>query len=312
MPADPAAPQRNSRRRRPPARGRGSHGLMAAPGAGGAGRGGSGGEGRPPASNDGGGSPAPKGRRGRKTLSPLLLKAFLAVAFACLLGLGTLLAVHITDPQRLTESTVEAPIVDPPQGHARLQPTVFHAQDQLELFDPIAQRGSDDEALTDEELFADQEELSFEDLDLELRESRTTDTCTGEVWGDTLAETLAEAECASASHALYVDSDDEYVAQVTMFDLADVSGAESVVAELAPDSTPAFIVPMDSDYEGLHEGHSQATAQVMGHYLGVFWVARADGEPPEDDDSLASVNVAVMDAALEIYRRVNGANGDGE
>lgn len=284
---------------------------MAGPGGEGPGSpGGRGGEGQSPTGPEGGGSPPAKGRRSRRRVSPLLLKGFLAVAFACLLGLGTLLAVHITDPQRLTESTVEAPIVDPPQGHARLQPTVFHAQDQLELFDPIAQRAADDEALTDEELFADQEELSFEDLELELEESRTTDTCTGEVWGEALAETLAEAECASASHALYVDSDEEYVAQVTMFDLADDSGAESVVAELAPETTPAFVVPMDSDYEGLHEGHSQATAQVMGHYLGVFWVARADAEPPEDDDSLASVNVAVMDAAVEIYRRVNGADGE--
>ena len=45
----------------------------------------------------------------------------------------------------------------------------------------------------------------------------------------------------------------------------------------------------------------------MGHYVAVFWVARADGAEPSGDDSMATLNVAAMDAALVVYEQVRDA-----
>ena len=60
----------------------------------------------------------------------------------------------------------------------------------------------------------------------------------------------------------------------------------------------------------MQEGYSQASTQVMGHYLAVFWTAKADGSEPGDDSDLATLDVASMSAFSFVYDEVVAYRGD--
>jgi len=235
-----------------------------------------------------------------------VLIALLVMAVISLLALLAALVFQVLNPQAAA-NRVPAPIVEPPPGHSTLRPELFHAQDQQDIFDPIAERAADAEPLTEEEIFGSVEELSLGGMELTLRDSEVTDTCTALVWGEELAQTLSTGACTSAARGVYQDGDGEYVAQFTLFDLADAEAASAALHSLDSPRSPGFVLPMLEDVEGLHTGYSQATAQAMGHYVAVFWVARADGAEPSGDDSMATLNVAAMDAALVVYEQVRDA-----
>ncbi|GAA3976419.1 hypothetical protein FOF52_02690 [Thermobifida alba] len=235
-----------------------------------------------------------------------VLITLLVMAVISLLALLAALVFQVLNPQAAT-NRVPAPIVEPPPGHSTLRPELFHAQDQQDIFDPIAERAADAEPLTEEEIFGSVEELSLGGMDLTLRDSEVTDTCTALVWGEELAQTLSTGACTSAARGVYQDGNGEYVAQFTLFDLADAEAASATLRSLDSPQSPGFVLPMLEDVEGLHTGYSQATAQAMGHYVAVFWVARADGAEPSGDDSMATLNVAAMDAALVVYEQVRDA-----
>ncbi|MDS1269342.1 hypothetical protein RIF23_03420 [Lipingzhangella sp. LS1_29] len=244
-------------------------------------------------------------RRGGYVLGGLLVSCGVA-----LLALLVLLGMQVFGAG-VTSSQAEAPIVDPPEGHSRLQPDVYNAAPQAEMFDSLAEREGDASELTEEGLFSQDEDIAAAGVELSLTDTEVTDVCTATVWGDELAETLSEGQCTAAARGLYHDEGEEYVAQFTLFDLAEAGHAEAVAEELDPASRdPGFVLPLEGDHEGLQDGYSQATAQVIGHYLAVYWVARSDGESPGDDDSLASLNVAVTEAADPVFEWVNAANAE--
>ncbi|RCV49332.1 hypothetical protein DEF23_12825 [Marinitenerispora sediminis] len=246
-------------------------------------------------------------KRGTYVLGGLL--GLFGVALVALLGvLGYQLVVAPADEA----GGAATQIVAPPEGHSTLQPELFHAQPQQEIFAPIAERPEGAEPLTVEQVFNSAEKLKLSSFELTLRDSEVTDTCTAVVWGDDLAQALADGSCTSAARGVYRDENDVYVAQFTLFDLADAEAAAAVSEELDPQAMPGFVLPMDDEIPGLHEGYSQATSQVMGHYLAVFWVARADGADPKDDESMATLNVVAMDAAVSVYEQVSAATeGEG-
>ncbi|MEY9212919.1 hypothetical protein [Thermobifida halotolerans] len=235
-----------------------------------------------------------------------VLIALLVMAVISLLALLAALVFQVLNPQAATNQG-PAPIVEPPAGHSTLRPELFHAQEQQDIFEPIAERAPDAEPLTEEQIFGSVQELSLSGMELTLRDSEVTDTCTALVWGDQLAQTLSTGSCVSAARGVYQDENDEYVAQFTLFDLADADAASATLQSLDSDTEPGFLLPMADGIEGLHTGYSQATAQAMGHYVAVFWVARADGAEPSGDDSMATLNVAAMDAALVVYEQVRDA-----
>ncbi|GAA3743610.1 hypothetical protein [Salinactinospora qingdaonensis] len=225
------------------------------------------------------------------------------VALVTLLGL--LLYQLFAGPQQVAQEST--PIVTPPEGHTTLLPELYHAQEQQELFDPIAERAEDAEPLTSEQVFGSTDTLTLDDVELTLQDSAVTETCTSVVWGEQLAQTLAEGACTSVARGVYQDPEGTYVAQFTLFDLADADAATAVSEELDPETSAGFVLPLNGEVEGLHKGYSQATAQVMGHYLALCWVARADGGQPEDSDSIATINVVTMDAAVSVYEQVRDA-----
>ena len=134
-----------------------------------------------------------------------------------------------------------------------------------------------------------------------------TDSCTSMVWGDDLGQSLVDANCVNGATGVYTDSDGEYVAQVSLFDLANSEAATDVAAVLDPtnpEHSAGFVLSQTGDGQGLQEGYSQANTQVMGHYLAVFWVARTDGSDPGDDSDMATLSVASMNAVRYVYDEV--------
>ena len=257
---------------------------------------------------------AEQSRRKRGTAVLGTLVALCCTALIALLGV---LGYQLTlGPNALTGKG-NAAIVDPPEGHSTLLPELYqgHQEDETEVFAPIAQRPDDAAPLTEKEVFGPAEKLELDDFELLLKDSEATDTCTALVWGEELAQSLADGSCTSAARGVYQDKKEKYVAQFTLFDLADTEAAQASAQALDPtDHTTesGFVLPLDESITGLHEGYSQATAQVMGHYLAVYWVARADGGQPAEDETMAALNVVAMDASVWVYQEVGEAKQQAE
>ncbi len=206
-------------------------------------------------------------------------------------------------------------VVAPPDGHSTLTPAQYRFQENdPEVFGPIDERPAEAEPMTEEAVFGSVGELELGDMQLELRDSAVTDSCTSLVWGDELGQSLIDGDCVSAASGVYTDSDNEYVAQVTLFDLSDSEAATDAAAALDPtnsDTDLGFLLSRTGeDIDGLQEGYSQASTQVMGHYLAVFWTAKADGSEPGDDSDLATLDVASMSAFSFVYDEVVAYRGD--
>ncbi|MBB4931028.1 hypothetical protein F4561_001848 [Lipingzhangella halophila] len=245
----------------------------------------------------------------------VVLGTLLALCAVALVTLGGVLLYQLVSGEPIGTDRAETAIVEPPPGHSTLVPEVFQGKEDNEndVFEPIAERPGDAEPLTEKRVFGGTEKLELDDTELTLRDSEVTDTCTSLVWGDHLAETLADSSCTSAASGVYKDPDDEYVAQFTLFDLEDESAASAVNTAIDPtDSStePGFLLPQDTSIDGLQKGHSQATTQVMGHYLAVYWVARTDGGDPEEGTAMAEINVVAMNAASAVYKEVRDAGED--
>ncbi|PSK86546.1 hypothetical protein CLV63_13433 [Murinocardiopsis flavida] len=247
-----------------------------------------------------------RGRSGTVVLAGLLGLTGLAMVVL----LAVLVYLLLSGSTAGSSANNAAPIIDPPDGHSTLQPELYHEQPDQEIFAPIAERPKDAKPMTEKQVFGDTGSLELDSTKLSLGESQVTEKCTSAVWGKELAESLADGGCNSAAQGVYHDSDKEFVAQFVLFDVADSDASAAVAEQLTPKGTPGFLLPLDSDLKGLHEGYSQATTQVMGHYVAVFWVARADGGEPKNDDSMATLNVVTMDAAVSVYEQVHAAEGD--
>ncbi|MFI6576516.1 hypothetical protein ACIBFB_11990 [Nocardiopsis sp. NPDC050513] len=244
-----------------------------------------------------------KRKRGTAVLGTLM-GAF-GVALVALLGL---LLYQLFSPGGGALAQGENSIVAPPEGHGTLTPEQFLLGANLEdTFGPIDARPEGAEPMTEDLVFGEAEETEVNGMELTLGESRVTDSCTSLVWGEDLGQSLIDANCSGAATGVYTDSDEEYVAQVVLFDLVDAEGATQVAQALDPNNTETgagFLLADTGDVPGLQEGYSQASTQVMGHYLAVSWVARTDGSPPGDDTDMASVSVAAMGTVLLPYEEV--------
>ncbi|MBR8741519.1 hypothetical protein [Nocardiopsis sp. MG754419] len=209
----------------------------------------------------------------------------------------------------------EDSIVAPPDGHSTLTPEQYRFQaNDPEVFGPIDARPADAEPMTEEAVFGSVEELELGDMQLELRDSEITDSCTSLVWGDGLGQSLIDADCTGAASGVYTDGGGDHVAQVTLFDLSDSDAATDVAGALDPTNAETdlgfLLSRTGGDVEGLQDGYSQASTQVMGHYLAVFWSAAADGSSPGEDSDLATLDVASMSAFGFVYDEVVAHRGD--
>lgn len=250
-----------------------------------------------------------KRKRGTAMLG-VLLGAF-SIALVALLGV---LAYQLVSGGGAS-GTGDQSVVAPPDGHSTLTPEQYRFQENdPEVFGPIDERPAEADPMTEEGVFGSVGELELGDMQLELRDSTVTDSCTSLVWGDELGQSLVDGDCVNAASGVYTDSDNEYVAQVTLFDLVDSEAATDAAAALDPTNSETdlgfLLSRTGEDIDGLQEGYSQASTQVMGHYLAVFWTAKADGSEPGDDSDLATLDVAAMSAFPFVYDEVVAHRGD--
>ncbi|MBB6121388.1 hypothetical protein [Nocardiopsis algeriensis] len=251
---------------------------------------------------------AEQSKRKRGTAVLAAVSGAFAVALIALLGL---LGYQLFNGAG-TVAGGDDSIVAPPAGHSTLTPELYLSEpNRDDVFGPINERPEGLEPMTAETVFGSVEELELDGIRLQLQDSDVTDSCTSLVWGDELGQSLIDANCVNAATGIYSDPGQEYVAQVTLFDLANADGATEAEAALNPtdpDTGMGFLLAQTGDgIDGLQEGYSQANAQVMGHYLAVFWVARTDGTPPGDDADLATLSVAAMKASNYVYQEVVAA-----
>ena len=253
-----------------------------------------------------------KRKRGTAALA-VLLTAF-GVALFTLLGV---LSYQLSTNTGGTSLSGEDSIVAPPEGHSTLTPELYLGEPNNEdTFGVIDERAPEAEPMTDEAVFGQAEELTLNGVELQMQQSSVHDSCTSLVWGDELGQSLLDADCVNAASALYTDDDQEYISQVTLFDLSDSQGAEQVAAALDPNNAETdagfLLAQTDEEVPGLQDGYSQATTQVMGHYLAVFWSASVDGDPPGDESDLATVNVVSMNSVQYVFDEVVRNGGSSE
>lgn len=188
-------------------------------------------------------------------------------------------------------------------------PATYRGWPSPTLFAPIGDRGGDAAPLTVKEVFS-AKTLKAEKLTVKLVGSTADDDCAAAVWGEELLELLADAECTQALRGLYLSGDKRYVAQYTLFNLRDVEAANGLIEQMSTlyrggwvraISTPGVTVPA--------EGYTEGSGHAMGHYAGLIWIARADGEEPTPSDDFVTLSLAVRGAEKAIYRRVVAASG---
>ncbi|WP_435109540.1 hypothetical protein [Nocardiopsis synnemataformans] len=249
-----------------------------------------------------------KRKRGTAVLG-VLLGAF-SVALIALLGL---LSYQLLTGSGGAVAGGDDTVVTPPDGHSTLTPELYLSEPNREdVFGAINERPEGIEPMTEESVFDPVREIGLDDMNLELRQGAVTDSCTSLVWGEELGQSLIDANCVQAASGVYTDGDEQHVAQFTLFDLANAEAAAEVERELDPtnaESGAGFLLTQTGDeVPGLRDGYSQATTQVMGHYLAVFWVADTDGTPPGDNTDMATLSVASMNAARYVYEEVVAVN----
>ncbi|GAA3154232.1 hypothetical protein GCM10010466_51490 [Planomonospora alba] len=185
------------------------------------------------------------------------------------------------------------------------RPAVYRGWPSSKVFEPIAQRTADPRPLTVKEVFAEKT-LKEGRITLRLADTGIDADCAAAVWGQALAERLAEAGCTQAVRGSYVSADRRHVAQYTLFNLRDKAAADGLVQSLASLHRGGWVRTLDSAqavFPGA-DGHTEGSGHAMGHYAGLVWLARADGAEPGAQDDFVSLSLAVRGAEKAVFRRV--------
>jgi hypothetical protein len=191
-----------------------------------------------------------------------------------------------------------------PFGKAR--PDLYQAWPSPKQFGPIADRKADATPLTAKEVFG-AKTLTSGRIALKRIGSRLDDSCGETVWGG-LAGELADAGCEQAVRGLYATADGSYVAQYTMFNLADADAANELVDNLKTLHHDGWVLPLESEKAKL-QGYTEASGQAMGHFVGLAWIGRADGAEPGGKDDFVTLGLAVRESEKALYRRVVAVAG---
>ncbi|GGO02297.1 hypothetical protein GCM10010116_04470 [Microbispora rosea subsp. aerata] len=181
-------------------------------------------------------------------------------------------------------------------------PASFQYWPGLKELAPIGDRKADAAPLTAREVFGART-LTAGKVTLRRLTARLDQSCAGAVWGADLTDALAEAGCSQAVRGLYATADGVYVAQYTLFNLQDAEAAETLARSLGSLYRGAWVQPLESA-RARFGAYSEANAYVLGHYLGVTWIGRADGAEPGERDDFIMLDLAVREAEKALFRRV--------
>ncbi|MFC4532893.1 hypothetical protein [Sphaerisporangium dianthi] len=233
-----------------------------------------------------------------------------------LLGAGTVVAV-LVGGFGLTAVVSTLGVSDPPADEGSsaadaiglLSPDDYQAWPSPKLFAPIGDRKADQAPLRAEEVFSVKTVRSGK-LTLKLADRRL-DACAPAMWGGSVLAKLGETGCTQAVRGLYLSADRRYVAQYTLFNMADAAAAGGFVQQMSTlYRGGGWVRPLESKAAAFpQDGYSEASGHVMGHYAGFVWVARTDGQEATPKDDFVSLALGARAAEKAVYRRVVAVTG---
>ncbi|MFC6082844.1 hypothetical protein [Sphaerisporangium aureirubrum] len=188
-------------------------------------------------------------------------------------------------------------------------PEEYQAWPSPALFGPIADRAADRTPLRAEEVFA-VKTVRSDKLTLKLL-NRRLDSCAPAMWGGSALARLAGTGCSQAVRGLYLSADRRYVAQYTLFNMANAKAAGDFVQQMATlYRGGGWVRALESDAAAFGtDGYAEGSGYAMGHYAGFVWVARADGREPTAKDDFVTLTLAVRAGEKAVYRRVVAVTG---
>ncbi|MET8159443.1 hypothetical protein ABZT47_23995 [Sphaerisporangium sp. NPDC005289] len=233
-----------------------------------------------------------------------------------LFGAGTVVAVLVGGfglTAVVSNLGVSAPAAEEssaPDAIGLLSPEDYQAWPSPKLFGPIDDRKADQAPLRAEEVFPVKTVRSGT-LTLKLAARRLDGACAPAVWGGGVLAKLGQTGCTQAVRGIYLSADRRYVAQYTLFNMADAAAAGGFVQQMTTlYRGGGWVRPLESKGAAFpQDGYSEASGHAMGHYAGFVWVGRADGQEATPKDDFVSLALGARAAEKAIYRRVVAVTG---
>ncbi|MCW2946234.1 MAG: hypothetical protein JWR24_2951 [Actinoallomurus sp.] len=252
-------------------------------------------------------APVPRRSGGR---APLRLGSVPPVAYFAAAGVVMLVAVIVAAALVVLGDgghKAAAPTA-PPVAAGGPVPSAYSQAPSTPVFEPIGKRSADARPLTADEVFGTKTIVDADSkASLKLAASKIDAQCTAAVWGGGLAGQLQRAGCTQATRGVYTDK--HFAAMVTIFNLADSSSADRLVAAADPKSGNGFALPLTTA-RPFGQAFSIARGLAMGHYAVITWVQRADGTGDEKDTGLLSLLVTAGRPGAVLLRAAgNGQAG---
>ncbi|NUR92308.1 MAG: hypothetical protein HOY71_50250 [Nonomuraea sp.] len=187
-------------------------------------------------------------------------------------------------------------------------PTTFHGWTSPKGLEPLADRAKDAKPYTVKEIFAAKTLSGGKKLTLKLVQTKLDTDCSAALWGGELLDQLAGLGCTQAARGGYSSTDGRYVAQYTLLNLADAKSAGQLVESLKTLYRGGWVRPLP-DVAFPASGHTEGGAYALGHYVGLVWIARADGADPTPKDDFVSLTLTLRGAEKAVYRRAVAITG---
>jgi hypothetical protein len=238
--------------------------------------------------------------RQQRTLTAIGVVLAVLIGGAGLTVVVSRLGVHDPVPEQGT-STADIGLPHPEEYQAWPSPA---------LFGPIADRAADRTPLRVEEVFA-VKTVRSDKLTLKLLDRRLDPACAPVMWGGSALARLAGTGCSQAARGLYLSADRRYVAQYTLFNMANAKAAGEFVRQMSTlYRGGGWVRALESETATFGtDGYAEGSGYAMGHYAGFAWVARADGREPTAKDDFVGLALAARAAEKAVYRRVVNVTG---
>ncbi|WP_460365182.1 hypothetical protein [Actinocorallia lasiicapitis] len=165
-------------------------------------------------------------------------------------------------------------------------------------------RATDARPFTEGEIFEDKKKVSYKNHTFELKGQKLAD-CPSASWGPVFEKTLADAGCTQIARGLYLSTDGKYAGLFVAFNLADEKGANLVMNGMDVQKKAGFVHPLESsEVKNFGGVWSAAYSSVIGHYVIMSWVQRADGARPDSINEMIDTSLAVQSAEDFAWQRL--------
>ncbi|MFC7328368.1 hypothetical protein [Marinactinospora rubrisoli] len=195
-------------------------------------------------------------------------------------------------------------------GTEQAAPNSYGVYTSRETTEVLADRETDPRPLAEQEVFErGNDEIDSQGMTFTLAASSLTDDCAQAVWGESVVQALADADCSQVARAGYTSED--HVGVAAILKLRDADAARAVAAALEPpdgeeEAANGFLLPPSEEepFDRLGAGYSAAEATVNGHYLVVTWVQSLSSTSPEERENLSGPLIALGNFDFPLFRRL--------